>query len=265
MKMESNERTAVASRQSPRLTSAVVLSPELNHRPNPQGLARIIGFLYLVVAVFGMFAGTVTTGALTAGNSSATAHNVVSSIAVMRGGAAAWLVVLFSDVAIAVTLYILLKPAGATLSLLSAALRLIYSTVQGVNLVNLFNALFLLTIAGYGAGFGRPQLEAQASFSLQSFGLGFRLALVFFGLHLIMLGYLLFASGYIPRVISVLVVASGLGYALSSFVVLFVPNASSAVASAFLASAAIGELALAFWLLVKGVTVPGQRPLGSLA
>jgi Domain of unknown function (DUF4386) len=72
-----------------------------------------------------------------------------------------------------------------------------------MNLLNLFNALFLLTDPAYAAGQG--QVQPPALLSLQQFGTGFKLALVFFGAHLMCLGYLLFTSRYMPRGIGVLV------------------------------------------------------------
>ena len=219
-----------------------------------QRLARLTGLLYLAVAVFGMFAGTVSTNLVVPGDAGATADKVLGSLGLVRGSLAAWIIVLAADVAVAVTLFILLRPASATLSLVAAAFRVMYAAIQSSNLLNLFSALALLTGTTSGA-VGAGQSNALALVSLDAFGTGFRLGLVFFGLHLVALGWLLVASGYVPRAIGVLVVASGIAYATSSLAQLFLPGDSAAASAALLAFAAIGELALTAWLLVKGIKI----------
>ena len=221
-------------------------------------LARATGLLYLVVAILGMFAGTVSTTLVVAGDAAATADNVLASVALVRGSLVAWIIVLFADVAVAITFFVLLKPISPTLSLLAAAFRVVYAAIQGINLLSLFNALFLLTNAGYGAGFGPGQVNALALFSLAAFGTGFRIGLVFFGAHLIDLGYLLVASRYLPRVISSLVVAAGIGYLADSLGRLLVPDYSAIATAVLLTPAVAGEVGLTVWLLVKGVHV--RRP-----
>jgi hypothetical protein len=167
-------------------------------------------------------------------------------------------IVLFADVAVAITLFVLLKRVSPTLSLLAAAFRVVYAAMQAVNLLNLFKALFLLTNPNYGAGFGPRQVDALALFSLEAFGTGFRIGLVFFGIHLIALGNLLVTSRYVPRVIGILVVAAGVGYSADSLGRLLVPDYSAVATAVLLTPAVIGELGLTVWLLVKGVQI--RRP-----
>ena len=221
-------------------------------------LARSTGLLYLLIAIFGMFAGTVTTNLVVAGDGVATADNILASLALLRGGLVAWIAVLFADIAVAITLLVLLKPVSPTLSLLAAAFRVVYVAIQGINLLNLFNALLLLTNPNYAAGFGPGQVNALALVSLEAFGTGFRIGLIFFGVHLIALGYLLFTSRYVPRVISSLVVAAGIGYSADSLGRLSVPDYSAVATAVLLTPAVAGELALTVWFLAKGVQL--RRP-----
>lgn len=243
------------------------MSGDMDHEARGiQRLARITGLLYLVVAIFGMFAGTISTGLVVAGDPAATADKVLGSAALFRGAIAAWVIVLFADVAVAVSLWVLLRPAGRTLSGLAALLRVVYVAIQAVNLLNLCNVLFLLTDADYRAGFSSDQVNALASFSLEAFGTGFRVGLLFFGAHLVAVGYLLFASRSVPRGVSILVVTAGIGYMADSLGRLFVPGYSAVATAVFLTPAAAGELGLTAWLLVKGVQVrqpaalPQQEP-----
>ncbi|MGN6360722.1 MAG: DUF4386 domain-containing protein [Thermomicrobiales bacterium] len=216
----------------------------MNHEPQTrQRLARLTGFLYLLIAVGGMLAGTVSGDLAVPGDAAATAHHVLASLALARASLVVWMLVIPADVAVAVALYILLKPAGAAASLLAAALRVLYAAIQGTNLLNLFHAL------------APGQANAQVLHALESYGAGFQLGLVCFGLHLIVLGYLLIISGAVPRVLAVLVAAAGIGYGADNLGRLLVPGFGGAAGAVLLAAAALGELGLTFWLLVKGVRV----------
>jgi hypothetical protein len=84
---------------------------------------------------------------------------------------------------------------------------------------------------------------------------GFGIGLIFFGFACLLYGYLLFHSGYFPRVIGVLIVIAGLSYLTNSFVLLLAP-AYAGVVLPVLVLALIGELSLGLWLIVKGVNVP---------
>ncbi len=78
---------------------------------------------------------------------------------------------------------------------------------------------------------------------------------MFFGIHLVALGCLLSRSGYLPRVLGVLLVAAGGGYIVDSLAHVFVAGYGGPVRAALLAPAVVGELGLTAWLLVKGVKV----------
>jgi len=238
------------------------MSDDTNHEVRAtQRLARLSGILYLIIAVCGMFAAIVISNLVVSGDAAGTVDNVLASLALFRGSLVAWIIVLLADVSVAITLFVLLKPAGATLSLLAAAFRVVYSAIQAVNLLNLFNALFLLTNAGYGAGVDPEQVNALTLFSFEAFDTGFLLALLFFGIHLIVLGYLLFTSRYVPPVIGILLVAGGIGYIADSLGNFFVPDYSAVATAILLAPAVAGELGLTVWLLVMGVKV--RRPAAS--
>ena len=125
-----------------------------HHAMAAKRLARITGVLYLIIAIFGMFAGTVSTNLTIAGDPTASAGNVLASLALVRASLAAWIIVLFADIAVSITLFVLLKPVDPTLSLVAAAFRVVYVAIQSTNLLNLFNAVLLVTTSNIGAGFG---------------------------------------------------------------------------------------------------------------
>jgi hypothetical protein len=102
--------------------------------------------------------------------------------------------------------------------------RLAMTVVQGVNLLNYFLVLLLLGGAGYLTVFEPDQLDALVLLFLDAHE---RVAFIwglFLGLHLLLLGYLVYKSGYIPRITGVLLVVAALCYLTQSFGNILIPN-----------------------------------------
>jgi hypothetical protein len=223
-----------------------------------QRLARVTGLLYLVLAVLGMFAPMVLEALVVPGDARATADGILGSGWLFGSSLVAWLAIVVVDVAISVTLYLLLRPVSRTLSMLAAALRLVYSAVLAAVVLNLFDALLLLTAPPRAAGLDTQQRQVMALASIDTFSAGFLVALVLFGVHLLTLGFLLHRSRYVPRAFGVLLVAAGVGYVVDSLAGLFIAGHGGLVSAALLAPAVLGELGLTVWLLLRGVRPPAQ-------
>jgi hypothetical protein len=235
-----------------------------NHEPPGgdgavQRLARATGLLYLALAVLGMFSAMVLESLVVPDDARATADSLLGSRWLFGASLVTWLAVVALDVALSVTLYLLLRPVSHTLSLLAAAFRLVYSAVLAAVLLNLFDASLLLTGTQRAAGLGEQQRQAMALASIDSFSTGFLLALVLFGVHLVTLGFLLHRSRYVPRVVGVLLVAAGVGYVVDSLAGLFVAGHGGLVSAVLLAPAVVGEVGLTAWLLLRGVAPSAQR------
>jgi hypothetical protein len=227
--------------------------------PPIQRLARATELLYLVLAVLGMFSAMTLESLVVAGDAQATADRILGSRWLFGSSLATWLVVVVADVAISVTLYLLLRPVSHTLSLLAAALRLVYSAVLAAVLLNLFDAFRLLTGVQGAAGLAGREPQAMALAALDTFNAGFLLALVLFGVHLLLLGSLLYRSRYVPRVLGALLVAAGAGYIADSLAGLMLADHGGLVSAVLLTPAVVGELGLTAWLLLRGVRAP--RPV----
>jgi hypothetical protein len=87
---------------------------------------------------------------------------------------------------------------------------------------------------------------------------GFLIAQMFFGLWLLPLGYLVVRSGYVPRVLGVLLALGGVGYLVDLFARFLALGAAERISPFVLAPALVGEVAFAAWLLVRSVRVPEQ-------
>ncbi len=224
-----------------------------------QRLARASGLLYLVLAVFGMFSALTLESLVVPGDAASTAANILERLWLFGSSLVGWIVIVVADVAVSITLYLLLEPVSRALSLVVAALRLVYAAILGAVLLNLYDAFRQLTGDGPGAGFDALHQQTMVLSSLDTFSTGFLLALVFFGVHLAALGFLLYRSRYVPRMLGILVVAAGLGYILDSLATFFVPGHGGLASAVLVAPAVVGELGLTAWLLVKGVNVRRGR------
>jgi hypothetical protein len=225
--------------------------------------ARIAGLLYLAIIGAGIFAHFIVRASLlVVGDAAATAQNVLAARSFFQWGIAGDLVMIVCDIAVALLLYVLMKPVNGPLSLLAAFFRLIQAAILGVNLLNLFAVLQLLSGAAYLTALSTEQVYAQAFFHLQAFNTGYALGLVFFGLNCLIFGYLVFRSGYLPRVLGALLIFAGAGYLTDSLASFFLPtyaNYADVFAVVVFLPAIIGELSLCLWLLVKGVG--GETPV----
>jgi hypothetical protein len=212
--------------------------------------ALVAGFGLLLMAIlapianFGVFETLIVPG-----DATATADNIMASPGLFRTGIFVFLIVAILDVVVAWALYILLKPVNKSLSLLAAWLRVVYAAIFVSALSQPLIVLQLLNGSEYLKAFETNQLHVQVLLSLNAFIDEWNMGLVIFGLHLLVLGYLAFKSGYIPKILGILVIIAGLGYLIDNLGKLLSPNYNVTIAMFTF----IGEVLLIFWLLWKGI------------
>ena len=221
---------------------------------NPiQKTARISGVLYLLITVLSIPVHFVIPSQLiVAGDAAATASHIMTFAWLFRMGIGTELVLLLSEIVLSVLLYGLLKPVNRTLSLVAAASRLTMTMIHGANLLMHFIVFLLLSGAGYLAVFQPNQLQALSMVFLNAYDYGFTIGIVFLFLHALILGYLIFRSGYFPRILGVLFVIASLGYLIDSFSNVLIANYKTGPVYLAL-PIAIAEIAFPLWLLIKGV------------
>ena len=216
-----------------------------------KGLARIAGSLYLVVAVLGGFAELyVRSGVVVAGDATATADNIRDSATLFRVGFVSDLAQATFFLFTAMALYLLLRHVH---ELVARAMVVIVAVSVAIICLNLLNQYVALQVAtGEGS-------DAMAGLFADMHAAGYLIAQIFFGLWLLPLGYLVYRSGFFPRAIGVLLAIGCFGYLADTFVQFMAPGIAESVEPFVVAPAAIGELSLVVWLLVKGVRVVERR------
>ena len=201
--------------------------------------AIIAGIGLLLMAILAPFAEfSVRQGLIVPGDAATTANNIMANELLFRIALCIYLIVAILDVVVAWALYVFLKPVNKSLSLLTAWFRVVYAGILAIVLVNFVIALQLLSGADYLSAFETGQVYAQAM------------------LFLLLLGYLIFKlSGYMPKILGVLVIIAGLGYMIDSFGNLLSPNYDANIALFTF----IGEVLLIFWLFFKGARTPEMK------
>jgi hypothetical protein len=163
-----------------------------------------------------------------------TAADIAASEGLFRAGVAGLAGVVVLDIVVAVALYRFFIPVNKNLSLLAATFRLTYAAVFMVALGHLLAALRVLD---------QPQAvlhELDAFSDVWLTGLGL------FGCHLVLIGYLAYRSGYVPKLLGALLVIAGLGYVADAVGTVF--GHSPGIANFTF----LGEFVLALWLVVRG-------------
>jgi hypothetical protein len=228
---------------------------------SPQAYARAGGVLYLIIIVAGIFAEVfVRSKLIVPGDAAATANNIMGSELLWRFSIAGDLIMHVCDVPLTMIFYVLLRPVNRNLALLAAFFTLVQTAVLVANKLSLLNPLFLLGNADYLNVFEPRQRQALAYLAVKSHGYGFGVGLIFFGCGCLVLGTLIFKSGYLPKILGVLMQVAGVCYLVNSFTLLLAPAFASTL---LLAPAFLGELSLCLWLLVKGVNVPKWKELAA--
>ena len=222
---------------------------------SPLVYARIAGILYVIVFIAALFGPIfVRSNLVVPGDAATTANNIMASESLFRAGIFSYLVIFLTEIVLSVVLYVLLKPVSKTLALVMMVFRLAMTTIHGINLLNQFFALLLLSGAGYLTVFGTDQLHALVLLFLDAHEYGWSIGIVFFSVHVFLLGYLVYKSGYFPRILGVLLLLASLAYLIDAFAILLLP--SYEVTPIFLAvPIAIAEMVFPLWLLIKGVNV----------
>lgn len=140
--------------------------------------------------------------------------------------------------------------------MLAVFFNLVELAIDAANKQKFLAVLFLLGGAGYLKAFEPHQLHAALAYlSLKLHDYGFGISLVFFGFQCLVLGYLLFRSGYFPKTLGVLMTIAGLSYLTNSFTLILAPT-YSAMIFPMLVLAFIGETSFCLWLMVNGMNLP---------
>jgi Domain of unknown function (DUF4386) len=215
--------------------------------------ARLAGLMYLGFGLFSAFSLAYLPSVFyVAGDASATAHNISAHQMLFRAGIICALIGAAGFMFVPLALYGLLKGVDRKLAALMVTLFAVSVPISFLNELNHVAALRLLSGAEYFSAFTKPQLDALVMVFLNLWGHGNLLAQIFWGLWLFPFGLLILKSGFLPRIMGVLLIIACFGYLASSLTQLLLPNSGHIVSMISVATGAAGELPVSLWLLLKG-------------
>lgn len=209
-----------------------------------RNISLITGISLLVMAIVAMLSfGMVLSNLYIENDPAQTLINIEANRLSYTLGNIGWIIVLITDVIVTVGLYLYLKPINKTYAIISGTIRLIYSAILAVAIVFLFmkNVDMFNTVWNFG--------------------------LFIFGFHLVATGLGFHKDTKAQKSISNLLVVAGVGYAVVSGLYTFAPGLNSiaeVIEMVMVLPMTIGELSLAFWLVIKGGKAAKDKGVTSL-
>jgi hypothetical protein len=185
---------------------------------------------------------------VTDGDATRTAIDITAARGVFGLGIAALVVVVVLDIVVARALQVFFAPVHRGMAALAGWLRIAYAAIFAVAISQLVAALRLLDTTPQLGGLALAHRRTDALLKIEAFQEVWRISLVLFGLHLLLLGYLTLRSGFAPRVLGALLVVAGAGYLTDSIGGILSDSYRLNVSAVTF----IGEALLMVWLLVKG-------------
>ena len=219
-------------------------------KTSPLIYARVAGLLYLMMVPLGFFGMYGHSTLIVPGDAVTTVNNILASASLFRLSIMSALLVQIVNIVLVLVLYKLLKPVSRNTAVLMVVFFLVSVPITMLNELNQFAALLLLSGTDYLAEFKTDQLHAQVMIFLDLHEHGINIAQLFWGLWLFPMGYLVFKSEFLPKILGILLIIGGLGYLIDSVSFFFFSDIAPIVLYTFW-----GELLLPLWLLFKGVNV----------
>lgn len=240
------------------VTEGSTLSPigsrkhERSHANMPvQIYARITGVLLLLSVLSGFFGELYVPSKLIVSNdAAATASNFLAHDSLFRLGFANYLVEAVCDVALIFLFVLLLRPVNKHLAWLTAFFGLVSTATFATAKLFYFTGAFIVGNADQLMAFSPEQVNTIALLSLKIYGYGGGLFMVFYGVASIIRGYLIFQSGYLPKLLGALLALGGVCFVIKNFTFVLAPGSSSPY---FLLPMLVAMLSLALWLIIRGV------------
>jgi hypothetical protein len=210
-------------------------------------IALIAGIGYLFIFFTGFFANFfVLESIYSPTDATETLSNLLQSKSIFRFGILSFLIMVIFDLVLTWALYILFRDTDKDISLLSAMFRLVNTAIFGVAVYKLIDILSLMKDSNNAVMINQL---------FNSFNIIWLVGLIFFGIHLLFLGYLIIKSTEIKKFIGYLLIIAGLGYLIDSFA-FFMMQDYSAYKDIFqtvvIIPGVVGEFSLTIILLIKG-------------
>ena len=221
-----------------------------------QRTAKIAGWLYLVLAITGGFGIMyVPSSILVMGDAEATANNIINSKLGFSLSIISNLVSQVIFVFLVLALSRLFKGINQKYNKLMVALVIVSVPITFINMLNLMGAQMLVSGADYLNVFETNQLNALAVFFIELYKNGIVIVEIFWGLWLFPFGYLVYKSGFIPKILGAFLILGCFSYMTESLVGLLNPELKEIISPFLMMPLALGEISMVLWLVIKSVKI----------
>lgn len=217
--------------------------------------ARWAGFIYLIVVITGFFSLMYVPNKLIEWkNPEQTFNNISSSKSLFSLSIASSILCYIAFTLLPLALYKLLKNVNGTYAKLMVILALISVPISFINLQSKLSVLTIIEGAEYLKVYTAKELQAQVMMLLKNYNNGILIVQIFWGLWLYPFGYLVYKSGFLPRILGIFLMLGCLGYVLNVFGRIVIPEFSTYLIAGYITlPASIGEIGICLWLLIAGV------------
>ncbi len=217
--------------------------------------ARVAGLIYLGVVLNGLFSLMYVPSKLFASdNASLTFQNIISSESLFRFGIVSGLLCYGFFLFLPLQLYKLFKPVNENYAKLMVLLAVIAVPMYFINVQNEFSVLSLISTSSHFYGLSAEQIQSQVLLYLEQYDNGMRVIHIFSGIWLLPFGYLVFKSGFLPKVLGILLMLGCFGYLINLLGNMLIPGYRELGISFYISlPASLGEIGICLWLMIIGV------------
>lgn len=231
-----------------------------SERFSPLLLARILGILSLLGIVTGAFGiGYVPSVLIVAGDASATVHNILAHETLFRLGFASHLFEMLLNIPSEIIFFILFRRVNGIIAAVALGCGLVGTAIEGLDMLNAYVPLKLAVEGSALGAFSPEQPQALSYISVQLQDAGLLISFAFYGLDELLSGFLIFRSGFLPRVLGVLLAISGLCYFSHGFLSFLAPSLDARLFPYILFPCLPGEGLSSLWLATVGLNVAKWR------
>lgn len=220
-----------------------------------KSIARLAGFLYLIVVLCGtLYLQYIPSKIKLKGDPSTVLPRLVNGEFLFRAGIVCEIICWVAFIILPIILYKLFKPVNDTFAKLMVAFAVVQVPIAFVNLLNKFAVLSLISGSADLNVLPTDHLSTQILFYLNLYRQGNFINQIFWGLWLFPFGYLVFRSGFMPKILGLLLMAGCFGYLTDFFGSFLFPEFDKTIISNYITlPASLGEIGICLWLMIIGI------------
>ncbi|MDA3845813.1 MAG: DUF4386 domain-containing protein, partial [Vallitaleaceae bacterium] len=151
-----------------------------------------------------------------------------------------------------ITFYVLLKSVNKYVALVMLVFNIIGVPIMCLNLMSQYAPLLLLSGADYLSAFSVDQLNALVLFFMNMHHYGYILATISYGTYLLPLGYLVYKSGFMPKILGIMLMIGAFSWLGDLFTKFLIADMNSTISTIIQIPESIAEFSFFFWLIIKG-------------